>query len=132
MVSSESVLRAAGLRPTRQRRGMVELLRALNTGSVSADEMHRMAAEAGLRFSLATTYNILNQFAKARLIRRIDLGDRTWFCTSPEGHHHFLDMSTGRLCDITGRQPELDHLPPPPEGYEVEGVNILVRIRPAR
>lgn len=130
--SSELVLRDAGLRPTRQRQGMVELLRGLGAENVSADEMHRLAAKVGLRLSLATTYNILNQFAKAGLIRRVDLGERTWFCTSPAGHHHFLDLSTGRLSDIGGRQPGLDHLPPPPPGFEVEGVDILVRIRPAR
>ncbi|EME69042.1 Fe2+/Zn2+ uptake regulation protein [Paramagnetospirillum caucaseum] len=130
-VSSETVLRDAGLRPTRQRRGMVELLQTLSSDNVSADEAHRLAAEAGLRLSLATTYNILNQFAKVGLVRRVDLGERTWFCTSPAGHHHFLDLSTGRLSDIPGRQPVLDHLPTPPPGYEVEGVDILVRIRPA-
>ncbi|WP_242442736.1 Fur family transcriptional regulator [Magnetospirillum sp. 15-1] len=132
MIPSETVLRDAGLRPTRQRRGMVELLRTLGSGNVSADEMHRLAAKAGLRLSLATTYNILNQFAKAGLVRRIDLGERTWFCTSPAGHHHFLDLSTGRLSDIPGRQPVLDHLPSPPPGYELDGVDILIRIRPER
>lgn len=132
MVSSDIILRDAGLRPTRQRRGMVELLPTLGSGNVSADEVHRLAAEAGLRLSLATTYNILNQFAKAGLVRRIDLGERTWFCTSPAGHHHFLDLSTGRLSDIAGRQPGLDHLPEPPPGYELDGVDILIRIRPAR
>jgi len=132
VIPSETVLRDAGLRPTRQRRGMVELLRTLGSGNVSADEMHRLAAKAGLRLSLATTYNILNQFAKAGLVRRIDLGERTWFCTSPAGHHHFLDLSTGRLSDIPGRQPVLDHLPSPPPGYELDGVDILIRIRPER
>jgi len=130
MVSSDIILREAGLRPTRQRRGMVELLRTLSRDNMSADEVHRLAAEAGLRLSLATTYNILNQFAKAGLVRRIDLGERTWFCTSPAGHHHYLDLSTGRLSDIAGRQPMLDHLPEPPSGYEVEGVDILIRIKP--
>lgn len=131
MTSFDTTLRHAGLRPTRQRRGMLEVLGGLGACNISADEAHRLAADQGLRLSLATTYNILNQFAKAGLVRRIDLGERTWFCTCPAGHHHFLDLSTGRLSDIAGRQPVLDHLPPPPPGFEVDGVDILVRIRPA-
>jgi Fur family transcriptional regulator, iron response regulator len=130
--STELILRDAGLRPTRQRQGMLELLRGLGPGNLSADEVYRLASKVGLRLPLATTYNILNQFAKAGLVRRIDLGERTWFCTSPAGHHHFLDLSTGRLSDIDGRQPALDHLPAPPPGYELDGVDILIRVRPSR
>jgi Fur family transcriptional regulator, iron response regulator len=132
--ASEDILRRAGLRPTRQRCGILHLLEALGPDNVTADQVHGLAAGNGLRLSLATAYNILNQFAKAGLVRRIDLGERTWFCTGPadEAHHHFLDVHNGRLSDITGRQPELNHLPRPPDGFEVEGVDILVRIRPAR
>lgn len=126
----ESVLRAAGLRPTRQRVMLLELLRGLEAGNFAADHLARRALEAGGRLSQATVYNILNQFAKAGLVRRVDLGERAWFSTGDDGHHHFLDVTTGRLSDIPGAQPVVQGLPLPPEGYEVEGVDILVRIRP--
>lgn len=133
-LSPEIILRQAGLRPTRQRCGILALLGALGAGNITADQIHGEAARNGLRISLATAYNILNQFAKAGLVRRFDLGERTWFCTGgkEEGHHHFLDLASGRLSDIAGRQPVLDHIPAPPDGFEVEGVDIVVRIRPAR
>lgn len=126
----ETVLRAAGLRPTRQRVMLLELLRGLEAGNFAADHLVRRAAEMGARLSQATVYNILNQFAKAGLVRRVDLGERAWFSTGNDGHHHFLDVATGRLSDIPGVQPVVQNLPPPPEGYDVEGVDVLIRIRP--
>lgn len=96
---------------------------------VTADEAFKMASDRRLRLPFATIYNTLNIFAKAGLVRRLDHGEKTCFCTNLAGHHHFLDLSTGRLTDIPDPQPAVIGLPGPPPGMEIEGVEVIVRLK---
>ena len=64
-------LKAAGLRPTRQR---IELARLLFTGQdrhVTAESLAEEGVKAGARVSLATIYNTLHQFQAAGLLRQV-------------------------------------------------------------
>ncbi len=62
-------LRAAGLRPTRQRVSLASLLFTGSDRHVSAEELHEEAVSASVPVSLATVYNTLNQFTDAGLLR---------------------------------------------------------------
>ncbi len=55
-------LRDAGLRPTRQRLALAEILFGSGDRHVSAEALHREAVAARVPVSLATVYNTLNQF----------------------------------------------------------------------
>src|SRR5947199_450675 len=57
-------LRAAGLRPTRQRAMLAQLLGSAHR-HVSAESLHREAQKAGMPVALATIYNSLHQFTEA-------------------------------------------------------------------
>lgn len=124
-------LRRHGIRATRPRLGVLELIRAGGSRHITIDNLHREAMERRLPLSLATIYNTLHQFAAAGMVRRMEVGGRMVFCTNPHEHHHFLEETTGRLVDIPVGQPRLLDLPDPPEGWEVAGVEVVVRIRPA-
>ncbi len=123
------LLRRAGIRPTRQRLAVLRTIRTGGRRHLTPESFHQELADAGLRLSLATVYNTLNHFAGHGLLRRVGFCDRTYFCTHAAPHHHFYDEATGRLEDIDGPQPGVTLVPAPPEGMEVVGVEIIVRLR---
>ena len=122
-------LRKAGIRPTGQRLGVMRAIREGGGRHLTPESFHRELADANLRMSLATVYNTLNHFANAGLLRRVGVGDRTWFCTNTTEHHHFFDEVTGRIEDIPGDQPTVVGLPAPPAGMSVVGVDVIIRVR---
>ena len=66
-----AVLRMAGLRPTRQRVALAELLFEGPHRHVSAEQLHAEANAANVNVSLATIYNSLHQFRTAGLLREV-------------------------------------------------------------
>ena len=132
--SLKAKLRAAGLRPTVQRLSLCKLLFSQNGDRhVSAEALHAEAREAGLRMSLSTVYNALNQFAAAGLLRQIAVqGPRTYFHTRTSPHNHFIDEATGRMFDAVDGSIEFARLPAPPEGMEIVGCDVIIRLRRKR
>jgi Fur family iron response transcriptional regulator len=127
-------LRNAGLRPTVQRLSLCKLLFGkIGDRHVSAEALHAEAREAGLTMSLSTVYNALNQFADAGLLREIAVqGPRTYFHTRTSPHHHFIDEVSGRMFDVADGSIEFARLPAPPEGMEVVGCDVIIRLRRKR
>lgn len=126
-------LRAAGLRPTRQRLSLAQLIFAQGHRHLSADDLAREAAQAGHTIALATVYNTLNLMADVGLLRVVPVGrDRTLFDTNLDPHVHILNEDTGALRDVptpalSGFE-TLDLL----QGEEVVEVDIIVRVRSPR
>jgi len=126
----KSKLRAAGLRPTVQRLSLCQLLFGKGDRHVSAEALHAEAREAGLSMSLSTVYNSLNNFAAAGLLREIAVqGPRTYFHTRTSPHHHFMDEASGRMFDVADGAVEFARLPAPPEGMEIVGCDVIIRLR---
>lgn len=124
-------VREAGLRPTRQRIALAELLFAKGDRHLSAEELHEEALNAGVAVSLATVYNTLHQFTEAGLLRILALeGSRTYFDTNTSDHHHFFIEGENRVVDIEAAPVSVHNLPEPPEGMEIVNVDIIVRLRP--
>ena len=121
----------AGLRPTRQRVALAELLFAKGDRHLSAEELHEEALTAGVAVSLATVYNTLHQFTDAGLLRILALeSSRTYFDTNTSDHHHFFVEGENTIMDIDHGPVTVSNLPEPPEGMEVANVDIIVRLRP--
>ena len=124
---------AEGLLPQRQQVLQDALEAVRRQRHVSAEALHAEAREAGLSMSLSTVYNTLNQFAGAGLLREIAVqGPRTYFHTRTSPHHHFMDESTGRMFDAADGSVEFSRLPAPPEGMEIVGCDVIIRIKPKR
>ena len=129
----EERLREAGLRPTRQRLALAELLFGRGPRHVTAEQLHREARDAGLSVSLATIYNTLNQFTEAGLLRQVvTTGNHTFYDTNTAEHYHFYVEETDQLIDIPADQINLAGLPPLPEGKRMKGVDIIIRLADAR
>ncbi len=123
-------LRAANLRPTRQRLALSRLLFDSGDRHITAEVLHSEALASNVRVSLATVYNTLHQFTKAGLLREVvvDSG-RSYFDTNTTPHHHFFFEKSGRLEDIPGLSYTVDDLPPPPPGTLIDSVDVVVRLR---
>jgi Fur family iron response transcriptional regulator len=124
-------LRDANLRPTRQRVALGWLLFAKGNRHVTAEMIFEEAKSVRAPVSMATIYNTLNQFTEAGLLREIAVeGAKAYFDTNPSPHAHFLFEDTGALIDV----PALDlggvALPRPPFGYEIDRVELVIRVRP--
>ncbi len=111
------LLRAAKLRPTRQRLALSRLLFEKGDRHVTAEQLHGEALAASVLVSLATVYNTLHQFIAAGLLREVVVNPgRSYFDTNTADHHHFFFEDTGRLLDIPSDRIGVTDLPQPPHG----------------
>jgi Fur family iron response transcriptional regulator len=126
------LLRAARLRPTRQRLALARLLFEKGDRHVAAEELHGEALVAQIPVSLATVYNTLHQFVGAGLLREVVINPgRSYFDTNVSDHHHFFYEDSGRLADIPGGSIAVTNVPPPPEGGSIRRVDVIVRVEKA-
>jgi Fur family iron response transcriptional regulator len=128
-IDVESLLSKAGLRPTRQRLALGELLFAAGDRHVTAEALHAEAVAAGERVSLATVYNTLHQFKRAGLLRELAIeGSKTHFDTNTSNHNHFFIEEQGIVVDIPGDTIRVDGVPVAPEGMRISHVDVVVRL----
>ena len=124
------LLRAAKLRPTRQRLALAKLLFEKGDRHVTAEQLHEEAAAAAVPVSLATIYNTLHQFVTAHLLREVVVNPgRSYFDTNVADHHHFFFEETGKLMDIASDKIEVTNLPQPPQGA-IRRVDVIIRVGP--
>lgn len=127
--SCSRLLRDAGLRPTRQRVMLGELLFARGDRHVTAEMLYGEAVEANIQLSLATVYNTLKQFTQAGLLRRIGPdGSRSFFDTNTSVHPHFYLVGEDVLMDVPERL-MMAHMPEALPGHEISRLDIIIHIR---
>lgn len=126
-------LRSVGLRPTRQRVALCNLMFGAGDRHLSAEELHEEAQSKGDTVSLATVYNTLHQFTDAGLVRPLSAeGQRTYFDTNTSDHHHFFVEDDHTMIDIPGDGLKLERMPQAPDGMEIVNVDVVVRLRRKR
>ncbi|MEI8147261.1 MAG: iron response transcriptional regulator IrrA [Alphaproteobacteria bacterium] len=126
----KAMLRAVGLRPTRQRMALGWMLFARGDRHVTAEMLFDEAAGARVPVSLATVYNTLHQFTEAGLLREVAVdGAKSYFDTNLSDHHHFIVDGETTVFDIPGTMVAVDRLPQAPEGFEIARVDVVVRLR---
>jgi Fur family iron response transcriptional regulator len=121
----------AGLRPTRQRVALAELL--VGDGRhrhVTAESLFDAAKTKGAAVSLATVYNTLRAFCDAGVLQEITVdGSKSYFDTNTHDHPHFFWEDEGRLTDAPSEQLVIQKLPDAPEGVEIASVDVVIRLR---
>ena len=123
-------LRAAGLRPTRQRVALARMLFEGGHRHVTAESLHAEVKASRMPVSLATVYNTLNQFRDAGLLREVVVAPgRSYFDTNTGHHHHFFVETDGELHDFPSDDVTIAGLPAPPEGTTLSRVDVIVRVR---
>src|SRR3954470_3221055 len=123
-------LRRVGLRPTRQRVSLGWLLFGKGDRHITAELLFDEATRARVPVSLATVYNTLHQFTEAGLLRQLAVdGAKAYFDTNPTEHHHFFIEGDDLLIDVPAEGVAVGALPEPPDGLEIAGVEVIVRLR---
>ena len=123
-------LKSVGLRPTRQRLALAKLLFENESRHVTAEQLHGEAVDAGIKVSLATVYNSLHQFTKAKLLREVVVeSGRAYFDTNTSDHHHLLNEDTGELFDISNNDIQFSAFPSTPCGTKIDRIDIIVRVK---
>ncbi|MEM9579476.1 MAG: Fur family transcriptional regulator Irr [Pseudomonadota bacterium] len=124
-------LAGAGLRPTRQRQTLAELL--VGDGQhrhVTAESLFEAAKTQGEAVSLATVYNTLRAFCDAGLMQEVTVdGSKSYFDTNTHDHPHFYWEDDGRLTDASSEELVIAALPEVPEGTEIAKVDVVIRLR---
>jgi Fur family iron response transcriptional regulator len=123
-------LRRVGLRPTRQRVSLGWLLFGKGDRHITAEMLFDEAIRSRIPVSLATVYNTLHQFTESGLLRQLAVdGSKAYFDTNPTEHHHFFIEGEDAVVDVPGDAIAVGELPAPPEGMEIAGVEVIVRLR---
>src|SRR5262245_60688371 len=125
-----AMLRKVGLRPTRQRMELGWILFSKGDRHLTAEMLFEEASKARVPVSLATVYNTLNQFTDVGLLRQVAVdGSKTYFDTNVSDHHHFFLEDANALMDIPSAKVVVSDMPTTLEGYEVDRVEVVVRLK---
>jgi len=124
----KKLLRQHDLRPTRQRLLLSRILFSGEHRHVTAEQLRFEVQDCDENMSLATIYNVLNQFSDVGLLRRIRLGNVTHYDTNNRHHHHFYDPKRKELIDIPGDMIKLERLPEVPEGRTIDRIDVFIRL----
>ena len=95
-------LRETGLRPTKQRVKICEVLfnRDKTFHFTINDLVKKISEELNEKISLATVYNTVHALQKKGYLKEISINsDKSYFDTNTTVHHHFYDEDTHQLID---------------------------------
>lgn len=124
-------LARGGLRPTKQRLALADLL--VGDGKnrhVTAESLFAAAHGRGESVSLATVYNTLRAFCDVGLVQEVTVdGSKSYFDTNTHDHPHFYWEDDGRLTDADADDLVIAALPDAPEGMEIAKVDVVIRLR---
>ena len=126
------LLRSHGIYPTSQRVIITRVLFEKCT-HLSAEDVFRLVNADNRHVSKATVYNTLGLLAEKGVVREV-IADptRIFYDPNTQPHHHFFDVVSGKLTDISVDQIHVSNLPPLPLGAKLEGVDVIVRLRPEK
>ncbi|WP_430780736.1 Fur family transcriptional regulator [Actinoplanes sp. G11-F43] len=125
MSTGEELLRTHGLRVTRPRLAVLEIL--TGGGHLEVDEIARRARARLDSVSTQAVYDVLGALSRAGLARRIEpAGSPARFeARVGDNHHHIVCRSCGEITDVdcvVGRRPCL--MPDEAHGYDLDEAEI--------
>ena len=125
-------LRNSGLRPTKQRLKICEVLfDSEKTFHFTINDLAKIIEKnTNEKISLATVYNTIHAFNKKGYVKEVTISnDKTYFDTNTTSHHHFYDLRTNELIDIDSEKIQLKHVPQPPKGKKINGIEVVINVR---
>ena len=124
-------LRNSGLRPTKQRLKICEVLfTPEKTFHFTISDLTKIIEEKlSEKISLATVYNTVHAFKKKGYLKEISINaDKSYFDTNVKEHHHFFDEDTNQLIDAESYEIEQVKINKTIPGKKIKSAEILVRI----
>ena len=126
-----SKLREIGLRPTKQRVKICELLflREKTFHFTINDLAKKISEEMREKISLATVYNTVHAFQKKGYLKEIAINsDKTYYDTNTSIHHHFYDEETHELIDCDDSDIDTINLKKDIPGKKIKSVEVLIKV----
>ena len=124
-------LREVGLRPTKQRVKMCEVLynRETTFHFTINDLVKLLSEKMNQKISLATVYNTVHAFEKKGYLKEISIDShKSYFDTNTSAHHHFFDEDTHELIDCDESDIDKINIRKNITGKKINSVEVLVRI----
>ena len=124
-------LRELGLRPTKQRVKMCELLfnREKTFHFTINDLVKMISEEMNEKISLATVYNTVHAFEKKGYLKEISINsDKSYFDTNISDHHHFFDEDTNELIDCNNDEIDKINIKKNITGKKIKSVEVLIKV----
>ena len=124
-------LREIGLRPTKQRVKLCELLflREKTFHFTIKDLVKKISDEMNEKISLATVYNTVHAFQKKGYLKEIAINsDKTYYDTNTSVHHHFYDEDTHELIDCNQNDIDTVNVKNNITGKKINSVEILIKV----
>ena len=125
-------LRSSGLRPTKQRLKICEVLfnRDKTFHFTVNDLAKKISNDLNEKISLATVYNTVHAFKKKGYLKEVSINNssKTYFDTNTTNHHHFFDEDTNELTDIAEDKIENIKINTSLPGKKITTVEVLVKV----
>ena len=124
-------LRSSGLRPTKQRLKICELLfnREKTFHFTINDLASQISAKLNEKISLATVYNTVHAFKRKGYLKEISINsDQSYFDTNITNHHHFFDEDTNELIDCDDDVIENVNIKKNISGKKINSVEVLIKV----
>ena len=124
-------LRSSGLRPTKQRLKICEVLfnRDKTFHFTIKDLATQISKQLNEKISLATVYNTVHAFKDRGYLKEISINsDKSYFDTNVSNHHHFFDEDTNELIDCDDDVIEKVNIKKNLTGKKINSVEVLVKV----
>ena len=124
-------LRNSGLRPTKQRIKICEVLfnKEITFHFTINDLVKIIETEANEKISLATVYNTIHAFEKKGYLKEIPIdSNQSYFDTNVTDHHHFYDISEKKLIDLDEVDVGPINIQKSIPGKKIKSVEVLVKL----
>ena len=124
-------LRSSGLRPTKQRLKICEVLfnRDSTFHFTINDLAKNISDQLGEKISLATVYNTIHAFKNKGYLKEISINsDKSYFDTNTTNHHHFFDEDTNELIDCDEQVIQTPHIKKNITGKKINSVEVLIKV----
>ena len=126
-------LRNSGLRPTKQRLQICEVLfNTEKTFHFTINELEqKIKKQANNKISLATVYNTVHAFEKKGYLKEISINsNQTYFDTNTSSHHHFFDEKEKKLIDLKNEDVDPINIKKTIPGKKIKSIEVLVKLDP--
>ena len=124
-------LRISGLRPTKQRIKICEILFETNeTFHFTINDLAKIiSSKTSEKISLATIYNSVHAFKKKGYLKEISINsDKSYFDTNTSLHHHFYDEDTHKLIDCNQNDIDPINVKNNITGKKINSVEVLIKV----
>ena len=124
-------LRSSGLRPTKQRLKICEVLfnREKTFHFTINDLAKNISEKLNEKISLATVYNTVHAFKKKGYLKEISINsDKSYFDTNITNHHHFFDEDTNQLIDCDDDHIETVNIKKNITGKKINSIEVLIKV----